>query len=383
MLPQLDKQVQRFQGWGIAYDTTDEIDRYFLEWGKVYLRRMWSQDLIGLEEKIGGNQFNEYLGVLAALSGRAHKHLCYAWLLKGRHPELDIRNLLTTFSGYDEFLVSLTRFLDADTIQVQKLLASLTLEPQNKATQVMSARIAWAPIVRATHEHIILPLYGLEINPFLFLLADLQSKYAKDWSVAANRREQRWLLELRSLFPTDRWQASERPIVLRDGNRTVTDIDFFVYDKQSNQVALFQLKWQHPVGIDTRARRSAAKNLVTESNRWIALVRTWLEQSSIEELSRRAGVTIKRDARVELFILGRYDALFPGVAVRDERAVWSDWNHFLKIFLEDPSRSPRRLGRRIKEEAAYIQSSNPDESFAVPVGDLTIILNPTKEPMRA
>jgi hypothetical protein len=62
-----------FQGRGIAYDTTDEIDRYFLEWGKVYLRRMWRQDLIGIDEKIGGHQFNEYLGVMNASTSAAFR----------------------------------------------------------------------------------------------------------------------------------------------------------------------------------------------------------------------------------------------------------------------------------------------------------------------
>jgi hypothetical protein len=126
-------------GWGMAYSTTSDLDQYFLEWGQLYLRRMWSQDLIGLEEKIGGSQFNEYLGVLAALSGRSQKHLCYAMILKNRHPELDIRNLLTTFAPYDEFLTSLARFLDADTLHVQRLLASLMLEPVNKAFHAILA----------------------------------------------------------------------------------------------------------------------------------------------------------------------------------------------------------------------------------------------------
>jgi hypothetical protein len=125
ILPELEARVTRQPEWGMSYCSSSEIDAYFLEWGQLYLRRIGSQDLIGLEEKIGGNQFNEYLGVLAALSGRAQKHLCYATILKKRHPELDIRNLLTTFVPCNEFLASLAHFLDTDTLYLQKLLASL------------------------------------------------------------------------------------------------------------------------------------------------------------------------------------------------------------------------------------------------------------------
>lgn len=120
MMPELVRRVEEFGDWGMAYSTTPELDRYFLECGQVYLRRMWSQDLIGTDEKIGGNQFNEYLGVLAALSGRAQKHLCYASIMAGRCPEIDLRNLLTTYYSYDEFLVALAKFLDADVLHVQK-----------------------------------------------------------------------------------------------------------------------------------------------------------------------------------------------------------------------------------------------------------------------
>jgi hypothetical protein len=378
--PELERRVDRYEGWGMAYSTTSDLDQYFLEWGRLYLRRMWSQDLIGPEEKIGGGQFNEYLGVLAALSGRSQKHLCYAMILKNRHPELDLRNLLTTFAPHDELLVSLARFLDADTLHVQRLLASLTLEPANKAFHVNSGRTAWAPIVRATHEHCMLPMYGLEINPFLFLLNDLQARYPKDWYEAANRREGRWLRELKGVFIGDRWDAADRNVVLREGARTVTDVDFIAYDKESNEVVLFQLKWQQPTGVDTRARRSAAKNLVTEGNRWIVAVGDWLDRNGASELGRRAGLDFKPGVHVEMFVLARYDALFPGVAEKDESATWADWAHLLQVLSANRRSSPRQLAQLLKTEASRIQASYKDESFVMPLGDLTIALNPTMEP---
>jgi hypothetical protein len=382
ILPELEKRVERFMGWSIAYSTTDEIDRYFLEWGQVYLRRMWSQDLIGAEEKIGGNQFNEYLGVLAALSARAQKHLCYAMILKHRHPELDLRNLLTTFVSYDELLVLLSRFLDADSLHVQKLLASLTLEPLNKATHVGSSRTAWAPVVRATYEHCLLPLYGLEINPFLFLLSDLQAKYPKDWFEAANNREKRWHAELKAIFRVRGWKTSEKNVALRDAERTATDIDFAVYDDISGQVMLVQLKWQQPVGVDTRARRSAAKNLIEEGNRWIAAVRGWLDRNGVDELSRRLGMKFKANPQVVILVLARYEALFPSLAKRDDSATWADWAHFLRVFSQSRPADPKQLVELLDQEAARIQASYSGESYAMPLGDLAIILNPISEPSR-
>jgi hypothetical protein len=192
ILPDLIRRVEIFQNWGLRYTTTREIDRYFDEWGQIYLRRMWSHDLIGPDEKLGGNEFRDYLGLLAAISGRSQKHLCFAGLLKHKHPRLDWRNLLTTFSPFIDFLDGLARHLDADRLQLQKLLSSLTLEPTNRDAHLLVAETAWAPLVRSNQDNLLLPAYGLEINPFLFLLRDLQYKYPGDWFEIANNRERRW-----------------------------------------------------------------------------------------------------------------------------------------------------------------------------------------------
>ncbi len=273
-----DKCVGTFAGWGIGYVTTAEIDEHFLECGQIYLRRMWGPDLIGLEENIGGNQFNEYLGVLAALAGRAQKHLCFASILKRRNPELDLRNLLTTFAPYEDLVSGLASFLDAERLHMQKLLSSLTLEPANRDQHAASSDVAWAPIIRSSSDYCILPLYGLETNPFLFLLKDLEAKYPGDWSKAANNREKRWLSDLKALFPAPRWEVRDRTLKLKEGDRTLTDIDFVSYDRRHNEIALFQLKWQQPVGTDERARRSKGKNFIAEGDRWVRAVSSSLDK---------------------------------------------------------------------------------------------------------
>jgi hypothetical protein len=62
ILPDLLCHVDVLGNWGIQYSSTKEIDDYFLEWGQVYLRRMWSQDLLGPEDRIGGAEFRDISG---------------------------------------------------------------------------------------------------------------------------------------------------------------------------------------------------------------------------------------------------------------------------------------------------------------------------------
>ena len=378
---ELEKHVGRFGSWGMRFSSTREIDEHFVECGQIYLRRMWSQDLLGPDDKIGGSEFKDFLGVLVALSGRAQKHLCFASLLRRRHPELDFRNLLTTFAPCDDFLTSLSAHLDADTLHVQKLLSSFTLEPQNVATHTASGETVWAPIVRSSNDHYVLPQYGLDINPFLFLLRDLQAKYPDDWFRAANNREKRWLADLVHIFPRPRWKIRDRNLNLREHGATVTDLNFIAYDTENNELGLFQLKWQQPAWTDNRARRSAGKNLVTEANKWAKSVQAWLEKHGVGELANRASIAIKPDVRVEFFVIGRYNAFFSGFSNRDESATWADWNNLLKARLENPQATLRELSAALVAEAAEITTSYEGESYMVPVGDLAVILNPSKEPL--
>jgi len=379
ILPELTQRVDMLQNWGIRYSTSREIDRYFDEWGQVYLRRMWSYDLVGPEEKLGGNEFRDYLGVLAAISGRSQKHLCFAGLLKHKHPQLDWRNLLTTFSPYDEFLEGLARHLDADRLQLQQLLSSLTLEPTNRDAHLKIAEPAWAPLVRSNQDNLILPAYGLEINPFLFLLRDLQYKYPREWSEIANNREKRWRNELNGVFLKPRWNVAEREILLRDGGRTITDIDAVVYDSTKNELGLFQLKWQQPVGAYGRANKSAAKNLVEESNKWISSVTGWLAANGASSILERIGVSGRSAPRVLLFVLARYNAHFPGKRAADQVAVWADWPHFVRAVAETGRSSLSDIEARLRAEASRLRASK-SESYFIPLDDMAILLNPTKEP---
>jgi hypothetical protein len=149
---------------------------------------------------------------------------------------------------------------------------------------------------------------------------------------------------------------------------------------QNNELAIFQLKWQQPVGTDNRARRSAGKNLISEGNRWIEIVLTWLEKHGVFELARRASITVKPSVRVELFVIARYNAFYSGFADYDERAVWVDWNHFMKLRVESPQSSIKQMAEMLKVETEKIAASFPGESYVVPISDLAIILNPTSEP---
>jgi hypothetical protein len=236
-------------------------------------------------------------------------------------------------------------------------------------------------LVQASEETLILPIHGLDINPYLFLLTDLRYRYEADWFRLANNREARWIGELNDLFAEPGWCTYHRNLRLRDGGKELTDIDFAVYDETSNELGLFQLKWQHPVGMDNRGRRSAGKNLVEESNRWVEAVNSWLQRNGVHALMQRLGFKNRVPPTVQVFVLGRYHAHLTGFDRRDDRAVWSDWAHFRRARLElAGGATPTQLARHLRAALDQARSSKTGESLMFPLGDLALLVNPTSVP---
>jgi hypothetical protein len=132
--------------------------------------------------------------------------------------------------------------------------------------------------------------------------------------------------------------------------------------------------------MDNRARRSAGKNLVAGGNKWIEAVCKWLDHNGVNELAKRAGLTVRPEVSVTLFVIARYNVFFSGYAGLDNRGTWVDWNHFMKARLERPHDSIQALSTELNKQVQEIASSFPGESYVIPIGDLAIILNPTSEP---
>ena len=376
MQRELEAHLRLHQGWYVESSTSPEIDRHFMEWAKVYLARMSAQDLIGADEVIGGRPYGRYVEVLTVISALSHRRLSSASILYGRDRRLDLRNMITGHASYDSFVEHVARSLDAERAEIEDILDAITLSPDNLDLHVKAEATVWAPVVRPTRDLVMLPAYGLDLNPFLFLLNDLRGRFKDDWFVLANLRERRWAAELATMFAAPRWHVDVRNLKLRDGRVDVTDLDFVAFDVRDEELTLFQLKWQQPVAGDERARRSASKNLLKECNKWIEGVHFWLGKYGVRELLVRLGFPADGpEPKIRLVVLARYSAYFTGHGQRDPRATWSDWAHFLKVRSQG---GPRRLSwtlDALQRHVAKLQRTKRFETMTLPIDDLTIVLN--------
>ena len=99
------------------------------------------------------------------------------------------------------------------------ILASFVLRGDNLELHAKGGQTVWAPIVQASAHALLLPVYGLDINPFLFLFTELRARHEKDWFRIANNRERRWIEEIERLFEGARWQTHRKNLRLRAGGK--------------------------------------------------------------------------------------------------------------------------------------------------------------------
>ncbi|KRB03237.1 hypothetical protein [Lysobacter sp. Root690] len=354
----------------------DDVDQYFHEWAVLYLRRMSFRDMLADDDCFGGRQFAQYVSVLEALSAMSQQRLCYSALMCANGTGTSVRNILTGGSSYDDLVESIASFLDAAKQEVIEILDHLMLSPDNAETHLGGDVLTFAPAVRTSSQLVLLPTYGLERNPFTFLWTELRRRYEKDWFEAANRREARWVSELRMQFPAPRWRCLDGVKLKREG-KVLTDVDFAAHDTQSSSVILFQLKWQQPFLSDNKLRRNNASNLVRDSNKWISDIDSWVMEFGIDGLKERLSIKTG-DLSVHLAVLGRYHAHFTLEEEHDARAVWCDWGNFLRQRRQYADASAKEFIDRLSESMEQAAAEVIPDSFFVPVGEVMLLINPQR-----
>lgn len=353
------------------------VDDYFREWAVLYLRRISFRDMLDDSDQFGGRPYSAYIAVLEALSAMSQQRLCYAGLWNADDPRIGIRNLMTGGVFREDLVEGVANFLQITREDVSDILDHLTLSPGNSKDHLKRGMPTLAPVVRTSQDFVVLPMYGLELNPFSFLWTELRRRYEKEWFEAANRRESRWVSQLREQFPSPRWRCADGVNIKRDG-KVVTDIDFVAYDADCSSVILFQLKWQQPFMNDDKLRRNNASSLVRDSNRWVVEVLDWIAAVGINGVKERLSIKSDEELSIHLVVLGRYYAHFTAAEDHDIRAVWCDWGNFLRQRTNNSRASALEFVTLLRESVEQAIMQVEPESFFFPLGDIIVLVNPKR-----
>jgi len=383
MLARMYPLVAPWREQFIQYRTSPEIDEFYELFGLLWTRRHYESghDAFAADAVFGGLTFTLYKAVVVELVGWALKHVDFCQALLVKHPELQLRNILTIFQEETVLSESLSAALDISESEATQALATLKLNLGNKALHTSVNAGCAAPLLTIGQGLVIRSIAGSLISPFDFMLAELRRRYPADWDRAVDERERRFRQELYAVFPGERFARSDSSVKLRVGDSTATDVDAVVFDKSTNTLGLFQLKWQDPFGASLRKRETKKMNFMQEGNRWVSVVSSWMRGQSPGTVAQRlglGGIATPPFSKVRLFILGRHFAHFSGDAVADPRAAWGMWPQVIRLVGEsyDYSDPIDWLYASLNGNSPLLMHPPALDGYAMKIGEHEVIIEP-------
>ncbi len=378
----MSERVKTWRAHFIEYTTAPEIDAYYELEGIMLAQLMLGHDNFPPEVKFGGQEFSLYCAATTVFVGWSSKHLGFCFELLKKHPELDLRDIVTITLPLENEVNSLSVILGIDTSVARQIIEAVTLTVENKQEHCSVAGNLITPVfIEVGKEKLLRPLWGGQSEPFMFLLRELQRRYRSEWDNAVNRREEVFRDELYALFQSERFHKLERNAVIKSSESVITDIDALIFDYQTGEVGIFQLKWQDYIGNSMRERESKKGNLLKTGNRWIETVFNWLSSTDDDTLARTFGINKNDVGKIKsfrVFMLGRNSAFFSGDWKPDTRAAWGIWYQVLRIMsnLQNYDNPIENLFQELQKDSPLNKPSPEIDLHEVQVGNIMISMSP-------
>ncbi|MFA5307874.1 MAG: hypothetical protein WC370_00115 [Dehalococcoidales bacterium] len=319
----------------IHYQTAPEIDAYYQRFGLLWSRtHCLGHDSFPNEATFAGKSFGLYKAAIVNLVGFAWKHIDFCQSLLLKHPDLELRNLLTIYCHINDLCEDMAAALEVSSQEASHILSLFTLTPNNKSIHVLTPRNYSPPLIQISEESVINSISGiLSDSPYLFLLEELRNLYPNDWYKYVNLREETFRIELYQFFPSERFFMIEKPVKIKVEDKVITDIDAIILDKKTGTLCLFQLKWQDFFASSMQKRESGKKNLMKTANAWISSVSNWLADKDHRAIGKLLGFDLNNIAitHILLFVIGRNFAHFSGDEQPDDRAAWGMWPQIIRL----------------------------------------------------
>lgn len=190
--------------------------------------------------------------------------------------------------------------------------------------------------IEISNNYLLSPITGIFGNPFTGVRRHQEHSSSTVKSGLKMPREKWMISDFAALFMGTRYMTIDTPIVLKDKNQIVTDIDMAVWDSISNELAVLQLKWQDFDADDVRTQRSKAKNFVNQVDKWSSKLNSWITEYGINSLLKQLNINVKSVPKVYKFAIGRNASRFSsyGYSLQDNDISVGTWLQFLRLRLE-------------------------------------------------
>jgi hypothetical protein len=330
----LRENVHRFGDNYMGYSAHPELDAYYERVAVLHGRRNVGLDTFEPMAEFGGIPFGAYGATATALVGFAYKHMHFATEAAALFPNLNPRNLITTWvplAKKAEFIAGALDCEYSDAVNLLKPFVASAASVAPLATVFDAPAPFFIPVGQG---YCASSVAAAIVAPYDLLLRRLKADFKDDWFRHVNARETTFREHLRWMLPVKRVHFADKPAVLKDGGKTTTDLDAVALVKATGTLGIFQLKWQELFGGDLRERRSRMSNLMEKANQWVDRVLGWIGSHGTDALLRLCGFpqeTMGTVNSVRLFVLGRYHVNFSGGIEADRRAAWSTWPELVRL----------------------------------------------------
>lgn len=315
----------------MGYSNDIEVEKYFYEYAFLDYAQSTEWEMFEDYDLFGDVEYGKYIDTLIEFLGFSIKHTYFANILLNKHSDLLIENLFYHVMETKKFLdfIGENRNLDID--KAQKILDCISINEKNCELS-KSKKLKCAPFIKISKNQYLQSIAGLADSPYDFLLCNLREKYSKDWDRNAMNRETTFKSQLYSLFGNG-FSFIKHNVKIEIKKKVATDLDAVIIDKQSGEIAFFQLKWQDPTSDSIQSLSSKSKNYNISTKKWIEIVQKWVNESTVDTIASILGINKKyvRKEKIFLFVLGRNHGNYSGARPVDKKAAWLQWYQLLAI----------------------------------------------------
>ena len=327
----------------IGYETTKEIEDFFYNIAITDTLETPEWNTFPPKCTFGGIPFEVYVDTLMCFIGFSMKHLQYCLLLLEKEPSISMENILTIFEEECDLLHLIMERNGLSCIESQRVLSLISINECNNHlhTQIRSAA---PPFVKISKTQYIRSICGCLDHPFSFLFDGLREAYPRDWDENTNLREAEFRKDLYDLFSNDHTIFFDSPLIIKEGSRTISDIDACMADKISGEIFFFQLKWQDFPYTSNQKTLSRKRNFEEKTMKWVEVINQWIKQVPPAKLADFLKIPSRaiNPEKIKLVIIGRFNSNYPNSQF-PKNAAWGQWYqifvHFSKL-----AESERTLG---------------------------------------
>lgn len=283
IMKDLIKPWQTKYGTLIGYDAAPEVDEHYLSIALQVVHR-WALRA-GLDPRlaVGDIPAGELIAMLVFIVSVRLKHINFVRIAKDHVPGLQLLSSFTIWKEKAVVLAEVSDFTGLPTARVEALLKHLFLSPSDSARLAKSKDPIFPLGVDLENGFYIEPVCGILENPVTNLL-NLMKLRDPGLHVSLSAPREGWFrTSIYGLFQGTRYHCVEGNVRLKKEGKVLTDVDAAIYQRDTNCLALFQLKWQDFGSLDGREVSSKARNLVRGINKWTDQVGYWEETASIAD----------------------------------------------------------------------------------------------------